>query len=312
MSRPRHVLETYIKAEPERIWQALTDPAFTRRYLLGLAMDGSFETGTPYRANRADGSPAFQGTVVEAVPYQRLVMSFSMVLRPELAAEPASQVTWEITPVGSVCRLTCIHGDLFQAPHTWTETATGWGIVLAGLKTLLETGAEIGDVPDDGGSPFAAPQAEVAWHRSMGIEANNSTYDLLSKPDRTADEDDLLVHRAHAAAWHWGIAGTIVHRARAEYLVSRVYAFVGRAEPALHHARRCATLVDEAASADAAIADFDHAYAHEALARALACAGEHEAARTELAAARAVTIVDDEDRKIVEDDVAAGPWYGVA
>jgi uncharacterized protein YndB with AHSA1/START domain len=312
MSRPRHVFETYIKAEPERIWQALTDPAFTTRYLFGVGLHGAFETDTPYSGTDGDGHVTIDGVVSEAVPYRRLVMSFRLLFTPELAAEPASQVTWEITPVGDACRLTCIHGDLFKAPLTWQTTATGWSVVLAGLKTLLETGADLGEVPDDGGSPFAAAAgADVAWHRTMGIEANNGTYDLLDKTDRTADEDDALVHRAHAAAWHWGIAGTIVNRARAEYLVSRVHAFVGRPEGALHHANRCGALVTQAEAEGAAVADFDRAYAHEALARALACAGRLDEARAERDAAAAVAIADDEDRTIVEGDLATGPWYGL-
>ena len=57
--------------------------------------------------------------------------------------------------------------------------------------------------------------------------------------------------------------------------------------------------------------DFDLAYAHEARARALACLGRLDEAGAELAAARAVPIADDEDRKILDGDLAAGPWYGL-
>jgi hypothetical protein len=64
--------------------------------------------------------------------------------------------------------------------------------------------------------------------------------------------------------------------------------------------------------AGAGLQDFDLAYAHEARARALACLGRLDEAAAELAAAHAVPVADDEDRKIIEGDLAAGPWYGLA
>ena len=64
--------------------------------------------------------------------------------------------------------------------------------------------------------------------------------------------------------------------------------------------------------ASAGLADFDLAYAHEARARALACLGRLEEAEAELTAARAVPIADDDDRQIVDGDLAAGPWFGSA
>jgi erythromycin esterase-like protein len=74
----------------------------------------------------------------------------------------------------------------------------------------------------------------------------------------------------------------------------------------LYHADRCAEHV-----AAAGLTDFDLAYAHEARARALACLGRLDEAAAELAAAREVLIADDEDRTIVEGDLATGPWYGL-
>ena len=247
------------------------------------------------------------GEVIEADPPKRLVLSFRALFDDATAAEPASRVTWEITPVGSVCRLTCVHTDLFGAPKTWAATADGWNVVLNSMKTLLETGDALGEIPDDGGSPFvsAAPPDEQ-WHRSLGVECNNGTYDLLEREDRTAAEAQTMIDMAHAAKYHWGKVGTPVNQVRGDYLCSRVYAFVGRAEPALHHARRAV------AEAEAlGLADFDLAFVHEALARALACAGDADGARSELDVVRAISIADAEDREIFEADLAKEPWYGV-
>jgi len=82
-------------------------------------------------------------------------------------------------------------------------------------------------------------------------------------------------------------------------MVARVQAALGRAELALHHARRCM-----AATQEAGLGDFDLAYAHEAMARALEVAGQPEAADTELEAAKLVPIADPEDQAILDADLA--------
>lgn len=77
-----------------------------------------------------------------------------------------------------------------------------------------------------------------------------------------------MLHAAHSSRYHWGEVGTAVNLARGEWQVSRVYSVLGRAEPALFHARRCLEICEENG-----IGDFDLAFAYEALARASAVAG---------------------------------------
>lgn len=180
--------------------------------------------------------------------------------------------------------------------------------MLQGLKTLLETGQPIGEIPDDGRSPFTPERAaDTEWHRTQGIAANNDTHRLLDNDKRTDEDDERMTHQVHASAHHWGIAGTDINRSRAEYMCSRVYSFVGRAEPALHHAQRCMDLVVKND-----VHDWDEAYAHEALARAYACAGDLAKARLHRQRAETTTIADLEDRAIVVAEIKTGPWYGLA
>lgn len=308
MAGTRHVFETYIRATPENVWEALTEPSFTRQYFFGCAVASGWEPGGPYRYDAGDDA-AIEGVVEEIDPPRKLVMTFRVLFDADAAAETPSRVTWELTPVGDVVRVTCVHGDLGMSPHTWRTTASGWSIVLAGLKSVVETGQGLGEVPDDGGSPFApepGADVDVTWHRDEARKANGGVYGLLDRTDRTVADDARMVHMAHAAAHHWGLAGTTAHLARAEYLCSRVYAYLGRAEPALHHAARCATLCDEAG-----LEDFDRFFAHEAMARALAAAGRLDEAAAEVTAARATPVADPEDLGICEGDLAAGPWYGL-
>jgi uncharacterized protein YndB with AHSA1/START domain len=302
MAAARFVAETYIKAAPERIWHALTDSSRTERFFFGCRFVGSLEPGGEYLMAGPDGTPAIRGSVVEFDPPRRLSLSFVALWDETSAIEVPSSVTWEITPAGAASRLTLVHGDLGRSPQTWAITHTGWPIVLAGLKTVVETGEALGEIPMLDTPPSAA-EVDVAWHRSQAVDANNGAYTLLADMPAGADR---AVHHAHAAAYHWRIAGSAPEWAMAEYLCSRVYAYAGRAEPALHHADRCAAL-----AADAALDDWRLAFAHEAMARALACSGDLAAAGRHLAACRAVAIADPEDAAIVAADLADGPWFGL-
>jgi tetratricopeptide (TPR) repeat protein len=140
--------------------------------------------------------------------------------------------------------------------------------------------------------------------RQIAAALFNHVWTLLNKPDRSAEDDDEMVHAAHASAYHWLEVGTVANRARSEWQCSRVYSVLGRAEPALHHARRCLELCE---SAPDEIEEFDLPFAYEALARANAVAGDVEAAREWLARARSAgeKIVDEDDRVLLESDLAS-------
>ena len=131
--------------------------------------------------------------------------------------------------------------------------------------------------------------------RRLAVDLFNFVWTLLEKRERTAEEDDATIHAAHASRHHWAEVGTTVNLARGEWQCSRVYATLGRAEPALYHARRCLAYVEQADDA----ADWDLPFAYEALARAHAVAGERgEAARYERLARDAGTrIAEDDDRE---------------
>ena len=101
--------------------------------------------------------------------------------------------------------------------------------------------------------------------RQLAVDLFNATWQLLDTPDRSPDDDLRMLHMAHASRHHWAQVGEPVNLARGEWQVSRVYAVLGRAEPARFHGERCLEICEEYG-----IADFDLAYAYEALARAAA------------------------------------------
>jgi hypothetical protein len=134
-------------------------------------------------------------------------------------------------------------------------------------------------------------------HRRQGVDLFNGTWRLI---ESRADDDQML-HMAHASAFHWSQAPecTPANRARAEWLVSRVSVLCGLTDAAQRHAESCLRWCEEND-----LADWDLAYAHEALARAAKLAGDHEATSRHLAAARAVPIAEPGDREHLEEDLA--------
>jgi hypothetical protein len=105
-------------------------------------------------------------------------------------------------------------------------------------------------------------------HRMLAIDLFNLTWSLLDKKDRTKEEDDKMIHAAHASRFHWGEAGTPLEFERGEWQISRVYSVLKRSEPAIYHAERCLEICKTHG-----ISDFDIAFGYEALSRAYAVAG---------------------------------------
>ena len=154
----------YIKAEPERIWQAITDPEWNGRYGYSAPADYDLQAGGAYRSFATEEMKAsaasmgwqlpeviVDGEVLEADPPRRLVQTWRMLMDPTAAAEGFSRLTYEIEGPGSdgVCRLTVTH-ELAGMTTLYAMTAGdnefgamgggGWPWVLSDLKTLLETG----------------------------------------------------------------------------------------------------------------------------------------------------------------------------
>ncbi|SEG85887.1 Uncharacterized conserved protein YndB, AHSA1/START domain [Thermomonospora echinospora] len=155
MDRPSFVYTTYIRTTPERLWQALTDPAFTRRYWGGTALRSDWRTGSPVLWQMGPGQEFrdMGQVVLEADPYRRLSYSWHH-FQPEHAElfgwteeefaeqvkERRSKVTFDLEPAGEVVRLTVVHDDFDPGSEMLKAVSNGWPELLASLKTLLETG----------------------------------------------------------------------------------------------------------------------------------------------------------------------------
>lgn len=154
---PARVYQVYIRADAQRIWDAITTPEWTRRYGYQAALEYELRPGGRFRAlpspemieHGADG-PILDGEVVEVRPPHRLVQTWRTRWHPEFAAEGFTTVTYEIEPdQDGVHKLTVTH-DVTGTPKVaalidggYPEFGGGWSQILSDLKTLLETGAPL-------------------------------------------------------------------------------------------------------------------------------------------------------------------------
>jgi uncharacterized protein YndB with AHSA1/START domain/DNA-binding transcriptional ArsR family regulator len=135
-----HILQIFIQTTPQRLWQALTESDLSRQYYFGSEVQSSWQPGSPYHYPNPAGGNFVEGEIIESDPPHKLVMSFRPVfLHPEGEA-PASQVTWEIQPMGAACKLTLTHAGMDFSSAEGQELMNGWAQITSGLKTLLETG----------------------------------------------------------------------------------------------------------------------------------------------------------------------------
>jgi uncharacterized protein YndB with AHSA1/START domain len=134
------VYQVFIRATPEAIWEAITNPDFTEKYFYGARNE---YTDSRRLSKGPDGQLYGDEEVMEYDPPRRLVHGWRSLYSPEMAAEQPSRVTWEIAPQdGGYCLLTVVHDQLEGAPKTAESVSgEGWMMVLSGLKTLVETGA---------------------------------------------------------------------------------------------------------------------------------------------------------------------------
>lgn len=145
---------------------------------------------------------------------------------------------------------------------------------------------------------------EPELQRKLASQLFNYVWTLLEKEDRTGRETELMVAAAYASWFFWEEPGDAVHHIRGEWQISRACTAAEMSEAALRHANRCLELCEEHG-----IGDFDLAYAYEALARAHRVAGDDQAAKryADQARAAAQLISDQEDRELVDSDLATLP-----
>ena len=139
------VFEIYIKAAPERVWEAITDPEQRSRYSFGTGIESDWTEGSEYKASAGGGAFEVSRGVNEVVdPPRRLVQTFTALWSEGVRSEGETRVTWDLVPVGSSTQLRVTHEGLSENANS--ELWGGWPMILSGLKTLVETGEDL-DTP---------------------------------------------------------------------------------------------------------------------------------------------------------------------
>ena len=140
MNNSRFVHVTYIRTTPEKLWKALIDPEFTRRFWNETWQDCAWKPGATWRLMIPDGRVADAGEVVEIEPQRRLVLRWRNEFMPELREEGYSRMTYEIEKKGESVKLTVIHEMERGGSKLIDAVSGGWPMILSSLKILLETG----------------------------------------------------------------------------------------------------------------------------------------------------------------------------
>ncbi|MEU4246242.1 metalloregulator ArsR/SmtB family transcription factor [Amycolatopsis sp. NPDC026612] len=147
---------TYINTTPEKLWQALTDPAFTRQYW-GVTFETDWKKGSPMAWSEGGTTTRDpEQVVLESEPCRRLSYTWHTFTAEwakangvdeetfqKLTRESRSRVTFTLEPHGEMVKLTVLH-DGFDPGSTALEMCgQGWPALLSSLKTLLETGVPL-------------------------------------------------------------------------------------------------------------------------------------------------------------------------
>jgi uncharacterized protein YndB with AHSA1/START domain len=136
----RFMYATYIRTTPEKLWDALLKPEFTKLYWFGATLQSEWKQGAPWQIVFADGRIADAGENVEIETQKRIVIKWRNEFMPEMKAEGYSRCTIEIEPAGDAVKLTVVH-EIDKTGSKFIQAVSGgWPKILSGLKSLLETG----------------------------------------------------------------------------------------------------------------------------------------------------------------------------
>jgi hypothetical protein len=144
-------------------------------------------------------------------------------------------------------------------------------------------------------------QSEREFHLSNARQCFNKAWDYLDKKDRGADDEQQMLHMAHASRYHWGFVGTASNLAVSDWQISRVYAALNQPHLALHFAKSALERMEKNNLQETLHTGY------EGMARAHAIAKDYPSARNYIKKAREqlekVTGLGDEDKKIYLDQI---------
>jgi uncharacterized protein YndB with AHSA1/START domain len=143
MADSQFVYTTYIRTTAEKLWQALTEPEFTRRYWFETTQESDWKPGASWRILDPGGRTVDSGAIVEVELHRRLVLTWRHELDAEMRDEGYSRLTYDIEQQGEAVKFTVRH-EMDKKESKFIKAITnGWPPILSSLKSLLETGESL-------------------------------------------------------------------------------------------------------------------------------------------------------------------------
>jgi uncharacterized protein YndB with AHSA1/START domain len=153
------ILVRDLRHSPEKVWQALTDPAHLREWAPFVADGGLGTAGTRVNLTWVGTAATLETTVTRAEAPRLLEYS---------------EIRWELEPLGGGTRLTLWH-NIDRRFISWG--AAGWHICFDVLDRLL-SGAPIGRVVGADAMKFEGWQRLCAeYARQFGVETRGGGHD---------------------------------------------------------------------------------------------------------------------------------------
>ena len=146
MRKPEFIYVTYIETTPERLWEALTNREFSKRYWFGTDVKSDWKVGSPF-ALVTNGTTTDVGEILEADPPRRLSYTFHHVTTEESRKESPSKVVFNIEQLGNFVKLTLTHEGFAEGSKLLDGISKGWPAILSSLKSMLESGTALAIPP---------------------------------------------------------------------------------------------------------------------------------------------------------------------
>ena len=139
MSKPKFVYVTFIRATPEKVWEAITSSDLTEKYWFGYRVSAEGKPGDRITAMSPAGQKAHDDPILESDPPRRLGYGWKPLYN-DVPNDRASRVTFELKSIKGQTRLTVTHDDFDEGSRIFEMISSGWPAVLSSLKSFLETG----------------------------------------------------------------------------------------------------------------------------------------------------------------------------
>lgn len=136
----RFVYVLYVRTTPEKLWDALTQPEFTKRYWAETWQDSDWKTGSEWKLMIPDGRVGDIGRIIHADPPKRLEIEWGVNFIPELKVEGPTRVVYELEQMGATVKLTFTQESPVKDSKVIGMMSNGWPHLFASMKSLLETG----------------------------------------------------------------------------------------------------------------------------------------------------------------------------